>query len=111
CHATSRALAAALGLAQGSFSTSFQSRLGRTPWITPHTDVVLPELARAGAKRLAVLCPSFVADCLETVEEIGIRGAEQWRSVGGEALELVPCVNAHPSFVRFIASQVRGLAR
>ena len=61
------------GLAAGAHSTAFQSRLGRTPWITPHTDAVLPELARAGAKRLAVLCPSFVADCLETLEEIGLR--------------------------------------
>jgi len=111
CHATSRALGAALGLAEGSFSTSFQSRLGRTPWIQPFTDTVLPELAREGVKRLAVLCPSFVADCLETLEEIGIRGAEQWRSLGGEALELVPCANAHPAFARFLAARIRGLAR
>ena len=60
-------------------------------------------------KRLAVLCPSFVADCLETLEEVGIRGAEQWRSLGGEALELVPCVNAHPAFVRFLAERVRAV--
>jgi ferrochelatase len=108
CFATSRALATALGLAAGACSTSFQSRLGRTPWIRPYTDVVLPELARAGVKRLAVLCPSFVADCLETLEEIGLRGAEQWRALGGEALELVPCVNAQPAFVRFLAERVRG---
>ncbi len=111
CYATSRALAAALGLSQGSFSTAFQSRLGRTPWITPHTDAVLPELARTGQKRLAVLCPSFVADCLETLEEIGLRAAEQWRTLGGEALELVPCANAHPAFVAFLAARVRGSAR
>jgi len=107
CYATSRALGAALGLAPNSFSTAFQSRLGRTPWITPHTDAVLPELARAGAKRLAVICPSFVADCLETLEEIGLRAAEQWHSLGGEALELVPCANAHPAFVTFLAARVR----
>jgi ferrochelatase len=106
--ATSRALAAALRLPADTWSTSFQSRLGRTPWIRPFTDERLPELARAGAKRLAVLCPSFAADCLETLEEIGFRAAEQWRSLGGEALELVPCVNAHPSFVRFLAERVRG---
>lgn len=108
CYATSRALASALHLPAGSYSTAFQSRLGRTPWITPFTDVLLPELARAGAKRLAVLCPSFVSDCLETLEEIGLRGAEQWRALGGEALELVPCANAHPAFVRFLAEQVRS---
>lgn len=108
CFATSRALAASLRLPAGAYSTSFQSRLGRTPWITPYTDAVLPELARAGAKRLAVLCPSFVADCLETLEEIGLRGAEQWRALGGEALELVPCANAHPAFVRYLAERVRS---
>jgi ferrochelatase len=67
---------------------------------------VLPELAQRGARRLAVLCPSFVADCLETVEEIGIRAREQWRSVGGEALELVPCPNAHPTWVDAVAKLV-----
>ncbi|MBM4334672.1 MAG: ferrochelatase [Deltaproteobacteria bacterium] len=111
CYATSRALAAALALRPEGCSTSFQSRLGRTPWITPHTDAALPELARAGVARLAVLCPSFVADCLETLEEIGLRGAAQWRSLGGEALELVPCANAHPAFVRYVASRVRGASR
>jgi len=107
CHATTRALAGALGLAPESFSLAFQSRLGREPWIRPYTDVRLPELARAGVKRLAVLCPSFAADCLETLEEIGIRGAEQWREAGGEALELVPCANAHPAFVRFLAGRIQ----
>ena len=109
CFATTRALAAELGLPDEAHSLSFQSRLGRDPWIKPYTDLRLPELAAAGVKRLAVLCPSFVADCLETLEEVGIRGAEQWRSLGGEALELVPCVNAHPAFVRFLAERVRAV--
>ena len=107
CHATTRALAAALDLAPGSHSLAFQSRLGRDPWIRPYTDERLPELARAGVKRLAVLCPSFAADCLETLEEIGIRALEQWRAAGGETLELVPCANAHPAFVRFLAERVQ----
>jgi ferrochelatase len=109
-YATSRALASALGLAQGASSTSFQSRLGRTPWIQPFTDLVLPDLARAGVKRVAVLCPSFVADCLETLEEIGIRAAEQWRELGGEELTLVPCANGHPAFARFLADRIRDAA-
>jgi ferrochelatase len=107
CHATTRAVAAALGLDPAKVSTSFQSRLGRDPWIQPFTDFVLPELAEAGVRRLAVLCPSFVADCLETVEEIGIRGRDQWLECGGEELALVPCVNSESSWVRALAARIR----
>jgi ferrochelatase len=99
CAATTRSLAGALGLEADAHSMAFQSRLGRDPWIRPYTDLVLPELAARGVRRLAVLCPSFVADCLETVEEIGIRGREQWEQVGGESLTLVPCLNAAPAWV------------
>lgn len=111
CFATSRALIAALSLEPDRVSTSFQSRLGRTPWIRPFTDHRLPELAAAGVRRVAILCPSFVADCLETVEEIGIRGRKQWQELGGEALELVPCVNADPGWVRSVAERVRRAAQ
>ena len=107
CFATTRALAGTLGLAADRHGVSFQSRLGRTPWIQPYTDLVLPELARAGKKRLAVMCPAFVADCLETVEEIGIRAREQWRSLGGEELLLVPSLNAEPAWVETVARLVR----
>jgi ferrochelatase len=99
CFATTRSLAARLGLADGSYSVTFQSRLGRTPWITPHTDVVIDELARAGKKRVAVLCPAFVADCLETLEEIAIRARAQFKAAGGEELTLVPSLNATPTWV------------
>ena len=107
CFATTRALAAALGLAPGTFSVAFQSRLGRTPWIRPYTDEVLPELAARGVKNLAVLCPSFVADCLETVEEIGLRARDQWCEVGGESLRLVPSLNAHPRWVEAVVAMLR----
>jgi ferrochelatase len=107
CFATTRALAAALALPAERHSVSFQSRLGRTPWIHPYTDQVLPELARAGKKRLAVMCPAFVADCLETVEEIGIRAKEQWRGLGGEELLLVPSLNAAPAWIEAVAAMVR----
>lgn len=99
CFATTRSLATRLGLAGDSYSVTFQSRLGRTPWITPHTDVVIDELAKAGKKRLAVLCPAFVADCLETLEEIGMRAREQFKAGGGEELTLVPSLNATPPWV------------
>jgi ferrochelatase len=108
CFATTRAVAAALGLEPGAFATSFQSRLGRTPWIQPFTDRLLPALPRRGVKRLAVLCPSFVADCLETLEEIGIRARDQWRGVGGEELRLVPAVNAERAWVDAVAGMLRA---
>ncbi len=108
CYATTRALAFTLGLGADGHSVSFQSRLGRTPWIKPYTDLVLPELAQAGRKRLAVLCPAFVADCLETLEEIGIRAREQWRGLGGEDLLLVPSLNAEPGWVDTVARMVRA---
>lgn len=106
-YATARLLAKRLQLTEGSWSVSFQSRLGRTPWIHPYTDVVLPELAAKGVKRLVVVPPSFVADCLETVEELGIRAVEQWRSLGGEALIMVPSLNAHPRWVEAVAQLAR----
>ena len=108
CYATTRALATQLALTDERHSVAFQSRLGRTPWIHPYTDEVLPELARAGKKRLAVMCPAFVADCLETVEEIGIRAKEQWRSLGGEDLILVPSLNAEPVWIEQVARMIRA---
>lgn len=99
-YATSRALAKELKLNAGEWSVSFQSRLGREPWIQPFTDVVLSELYRKGVRRLMVVCPSFVADCLETVEEIGIRARDDWKALGGEAFMHAPCVNDHDLFVQ-----------
>jgi protoporphyrin/coproporphyrin ferrochelatase len=107
CFATTRALAERLGLAHGGYTLSFQSRLGRTPWIKPYTDLVLPELAKQGVKRLAVMCPAFVADCLETLEEIGLRAQEQFLQCGGESLTLVPSLNAHPAWVETVVRLVR----
>jgi ferrochelatase len=96
--ATTHALARAIGMPPSDFGTrygiSFQSRLGRTPWIRPYTDLVIPELAARGVKRLAVVCPSFVADCLETLEEIGIRAREDFIRAGGEELKLIPSLNS-----------------
>jgi ferrochelatase len=94
CFATARALAAALHVPEDKRSVCFQSRLGRTPWIRPYTDEVIVELAKSGVKRIVVLSSAFVADCLETLEELGIRAAESFKAAGGESLRLVPSVNA-----------------
>lgn len=110
CAATSRALARTLGIRDEDWTLSFQSRLGRTPWIRPYTDEILPYLRDRGVRRLAVMCPSFVADCLETLEEIGIRAREQWLALGGEDLVLVPCLNAHPAWVDAVGAWVQQRA-
>ncbi len=104
CFHTARSLAARLGLTTNGYTVCFQSRLGRTPWIQPYTDVVLDELAKKGVKRLAVMCPAFVADCLETIEEIGMRAREQFKAGGGEELVLVPSLNATPAWVAAVAA-------
>ncbi len=107
CFATTRAVAEILALEPDRHATAFQSRLGRTPWIQPFTDHFLVELAGRGIKRLAVICPSFTADCLETLEEIEIRAAEQWRDLCGGELKLIPCINARPDWARAVAQMLR----
>jgi len=111
CFATTRALAAALALEAERHSISFQSRLGRIPWIRPYTDQMLPELASRGIRRLAVLCPSFVADCLETLEEVGIRARQQWMEAGGEDFLLIPSLNSDPRWAEAVAGMIREHAR
>jgi ferrochelatase len=69
---------------------------------------VLPELADRGVRRLAVICPAFVADCLETLEEIAIRGREQWLELGGEELELIPSLNSEPAWIAAVADLLRA---
>lgn len=102
CHQTSRLLAKELHLTAEQYHTSFQSRLGKTPWIQPYTDSMLSQLASHGVKKLVIVCPSFVADCLETLEEIGIRAQSFWQSLGGEQLILIPALNEHPLWTQAI---------
>ncbi len=111
CFSTARSLAGRLGVKAEDFTVSFQSRLGRTPWLKPYTDLLLPELVQKGVRRLAVLCPAFVADCLETLEEIGIRAQQDFLRAGGESLTLVPSLNAHPAWVRALVQLVREGSR
>ena len=109
CIFTARAIADQLGLQKDSYTVSFQSRLGRAKWLGPKTESVLRELAQRGVKRIAVSCPSFVADCLETVEEMGIRGRETFLAAGGEELRLIPSLNSDPAWVEAVTAWVRQL--
>ena len=104
CVATTRAIAARLGLGEKDYTIGFQSRLGRAAWVGPQTEDLLKELPGRGVKRLAVCCPSFVADCLETLEEIGERGRETFLHAGGAEYQLIPAMNDHPAWVRALGS-------
>ena len=110
CIFTARAIASELGLAENSYSISFQSRLGRAKWLGPQTEDVLGELARQGIARRAVFCPSFVADCLETLEEIAIRGRKTFLNAGGAELDLIPALNSHPQWVTALSEWLADLA-
>lgn len=103
---TTHALIKRIGIPEDVYSISFQSRLGRTPWLKPYTDLVIPELIKKGKTRLVVFCPAFVADCLETLEEIGIRARESALAAGAEAFEFVPSLNDHPVWVEAVAGLV-----
>ncbi len=102
-YTTSRAVASKLGLTDDQWRVAFQSRLGRLPWLRPYTDEVLGSLPAEGVRHLSVVCPSFVADNLETLEEIGIAGRERFLAAGGESLTLVPCLNDDPAWVDALA--------
>ncbi|HWB64945.1 MAG TPA: ferrochelatase [Chitinophagales bacterium] len=105
---TTRLVAKELGLPDDKVLVSFQSRLGRDPWVEPYTDVVLQELPAKGIKNLLVLCPAFVTDCLETLEEINIRGRESFIQSGGGAFTYIPCLNTQPDWVNAFASYCNG---
>lgn len=99
CFSTTRELARALGLTPDQYALSFQSRLGRTKWLDPDTIPVVTDLAKRGIKDLLVVCPAFTADCLETLEEIGIRLRAQFLSEGGERFDFVRSLNSRPDWV------------
>jgi len=101
--ATTEAFVLRAGIPKDKYSIAFQSRLGRDPWLRPYTDDVIEKLAQAGVKKLLVICPSFVADCLETLEEIGDEGKEEFLEHGGEEFVLVPCLNEHPQWIDVLA--------
>jgi len=104
CFATTRGLVERLGLQADDYTVAFQSRLGRDPWLAPATDETLVRLAKEGVKRLAIVSPAFVADCIETLEELGIEGRKSFLESGGEDLQLVTSLNAHPAWVQAFAA-------
>ena len=110
CFKTVQAFVSAAGIPAGKYSVAFQSRLGRDPWLTPYTDKELERLPAAGVKRLLVICPAFVSDCLETIEEIGIRGRASFLESGGEQLDLIPCLNEHPRWLAALQKWVHRFA-
>ena len=91
------------GLEPGQYSVAFQSRLGKAKWLEPSTVQTLEDLAHSGVRNLLVMCPAFVTDCLETLEEIGIQGTEIFKQAGGDSLTLIPCLNYHEQWVSVVS--------
>lgn len=110
CLLTSKTLAEKLNLSPNTYHTTFQSRLGRTKWIKPYTDQYLPILIQRGVKKLSVVCPSFVTDCLETLEEINIRLRNQWQLLGGTFFQFISCLNDDERWVAGLANALKKSA-
>ena len=108
CYTTSLGIAEKLNLEKTQFQTSFQSRLGRTPWIQPYTDEILSKLKERGIKKLVLACPAFVADCLETIEEVGMALRDNWLALGGDSFTLVPCLNSDMEWVEGLSAMIRS---
>ena len=100
-----------LNLKEGTYSTSFQSRLGRDPWLQPYTDKTIDNFAQNGIKNLAVVTPAFVSDCLETLEEIGMEAKESFEENGGEHFSTIPCLNDDDAWVKTVADWINNWAK
>jgi ferrochelatase len=107
CWTTTGLITEKLGIPREKWGFSFQSRLGRDPWLQPYTAVRLGELPHEGVKKLLVVCPAFVADCLETLEEIGEEGKETFMQAGGETFGIIPCLNVHPLWIDALVKWTR----
>ncbi len=112
CYATTWELADRLGIPEDKYTVTFQSRLGSDPWLQPFTDKTLERLPSRNKKRVVVISPAFVADCLETIEELGMEGKEDFLEAGGKEYRLIPCLNDHPKWIdvleRFIRDYQEG---
>jgi ferrochelatase len=103
---TTRLVAQKLGIPENRYSISYQSRLGKG-WLEPFTDIRLEELPKEGIKNLLIICPAFVSDCLETLEEIADRGRKSFMGAGGESYQMIPCLNTHPLWVSALAGWIK----
>jgi len=106
CLDTTRRVAEKLKLNEGTYSTSFQSRLGFDPWLQPYTDRTIERMGLAGTKKLAIVTPAFVSDCLETLEEIAMEGEEIFHEVGGKEFTVVPCLNDRDDWAGLMADWI-----
>ncbi|MDP2068063.1 MAG: ferrochelatase [Lutibacter sp.] len=111
CYETTKNVAAKLNLAEGSYSTSFQSRLGSDPWLQPYTDKTIDNFAINGLKKLAVVTPAFVTDCLETLEEIGMEAKHSFMENGGEDFNMIPCLNEDDNWVKTLSGWIKEWAK
>lgn len=106
CHKTARLLAQELGLKPEQFALSFQSRFGKAEWLKPYTTATLQELGKQKTKRVDVVCPGFVADCLETLEEIAMEGKEDFQHAGGGEYHYIPCLNERNDWMHALTDLV-----
>ena len=111
CYETTRQVADYLELKEGTYSTSFQSRLGVDPWLQPYTDQTVARFAKKGFKNMAIVTPAFVSDCLETLEEIGMEAAEDFEQKGGEELHVIPCINTRTDWVNVMSRWIDQWAK
>jgi ferrochelatase len=105
---TTALVSMALGIPANKLQHTFQSRLGRDPWLTPYTAVRLKELPSEGVKKLLIVCPAFVSDCLETLEEIAEEGKEIFMEAGGESFTAIPCLNLQPLWIEALMKLIRS---
>lgn len=106
CYQTTMNVAKKLNLKEGTYSTSFQSRLGFDPWLQPYTDRTIERMGKAGIKKMAIVTPAFVSDCLETLEEIAMEGEEIFHEVGGKEFTTIPCLNDRDDFASLLAGWI-----
>ena len=111
CYETTKLVAEKLNLKEGTYSTSFQSRLGRDPWLQPYTDHTIDNFAKNGVKNLAVVTPAFVSDCLETLEEIGMEAKESFIENGGVEFSTIPCLNDNEKWAKTLSEWINNWSK